>query len=64
MHVDSLIIGLIAILGGLIGRNSKWAKADYEDPNSLTGYTFRTSGNVLIGIGIVMIVWVLFDLLH
>ena len=64
MDVDSLIIGLISILGGLVGRNSKWLKADSEDPNSLTGYTFKTSGNILIGIGIVMIVWVLFEWLH
>ncbi len=64
MDVDSLIIGLISILGGLIGINSKSAKAEYKNPNSLSGYTFMTSSYVLIGVGILMIVWVLYDWLR
>lgn len=60
MNIDTLLIGLLAFLLGLIGLVIKADTKDYSD-KSYTGVQFSWSVYLLIGVGAFLIIWSFFN---
>jgi hypothetical protein len=60
MDIEILIIGLVAFALGLIGLIIKSNTKDYPY-KSYTGAKFLWSNYVLLGLGLVLIIWSLFS---
>lgn len=60
MNVDTLIIGLISLILGLIATAIKSSMKEYPE-RSYTGANFLWSSYLLLGCGIFLIIWSFFS---